>query len=89
MSREGLLESILDPTAALAESWKAPISAMPALGAFLSDNEIRDLVAFLEALDGNLANHSPEELPFEPPPFLPFLLVGILVLLLVLRLVKD
>ncbi len=89
LSREGLLESILDPTAALAESWKAPISAMPALGAFLSDNEIRDLVAFLEALDGNLANHSPEELPFEPPPFLPFLLVGILVLLLVLRLVKD
>jgi putative membrane-bound dehydrogenase-like protein len=49
LSREQLLESILDPNAALAESWPAPFSAMPALRAFLSDQELRDLITFLAA----------------------------------------
>ena len=47
LSREEILESILDPNAAIAESWPAPASAMPALRPFLTDEELRDLVHFL------------------------------------------
>ena len=47
LSDAQLLESILSPNAALAEGWTAPASAMPALAAFLSDEELRDIVAFL------------------------------------------
>jgi type 1 glutamine amidotransferase/cytochrome c553 len=49
LSEAQLLESILSPNAALAEGWTAPASAMPALAAFLSDDELRDVVAFLSA----------------------------------------
>ncbi len=89
VSPEGLLESILDPNAALAEGWKAPTSAMPALGAFLSDAEIRDLVAFLGSLDGNRSGPTRSKDEMEIPPILPFLLVGILVLILGLRMSRD
>jgi mono/diheme cytochrome c family protein len=47
LAREGILESILDPNAAIAESWSAPSSAMPALRPFLTDEQLRDLVSFL------------------------------------------
>ena len=47
LDRPNLLESILDPGAKLAEGWTAPTSAMPALGPFLTEEELRDLVAFL------------------------------------------
>jgi putative membrane-bound dehydrogenase-like protein len=47
LAEDEILVSILDPNASLAETWTAPMSAMPALGAFLSDSDIRDLVAFL------------------------------------------
>lgn len=47
LSREKILESILDPNAMIAESWPAPASAMPALRPFLTDEELRDLVHFL------------------------------------------
>lgn len=47
LTREQILESILDPNAAIAESWPAPQSAMPALRPFLSDQEMRDLISFL------------------------------------------
>ena len=42
-----ILQSIMDPNASLPTEWTAPVSAMPALGSFLSDQQIRDLVAFL------------------------------------------
>jgi len=42
-----ILESILDPHAAIADGWTTPRSAMPALAPFLTDEELRDLVAFL------------------------------------------
>lgn len=47
LSRARLLESILDPNAALAEGWPGAVSAMPVLRPFLTDEEVRDLVAFL------------------------------------------
>ncbi|MFT4647677.1 MAG: putative membrane-bound dehydrogenase-like protein [Glaciecola sp.] len=47
LSREKILESILDPNAVLSESWPAAASAMPALRPFLTDKELRDLVHFL------------------------------------------
>ena len=84
-----MLESILDPNAVLAEGWKAPISAMPALGAFLSDAEVRNLVAFLDSLDGKRSEPTSSKDEMDIPPILPFLLVGILVLLLALRVSKD
>ena len=49
LSEAQLLESILNPNAAIAEGWTAPASAMPALAAFLTDDELRDVVAFLAA----------------------------------------
>ncbi|MEZ6002538.1 MAG: c-type cytochrome, partial [Planctomycetota bacterium] len=49
LTRAKILESILDPGAALAESWTAPATVMPALRPFLSDQEVRDLVEFLAA----------------------------------------
>jgi len=47
LTAEKILESILDPNAELSADWTAPSSAMPALRPFLSDQQIRDLVAFL------------------------------------------
>ena len=47
LSEAEILESILDPNAAMADDWTSHVSAMPALGSFLSDAEVRDLVAFL------------------------------------------
>ncbi|MDP7063152.1 MAG: ThuA domain-containing protein [Planctomycetota bacterium] len=47
LSREKILESILEPNAEISESWPSPSSAMPALRPFLSDQQIRDLVSFL------------------------------------------
>ena len=47
LDRQSILESILDPNAVMAEGWTAPVSAMPALAPFLTDEEIRDLVEFL------------------------------------------
>ncbi|MBC8406459.1 MAG: ThuA domain-containing protein [Planctomycetes bacterium] len=47
LKREEILQSILDPNAAIAESWPAPMSAMPALRPFLNDQEMRDLISFL------------------------------------------
>jgi uncharacterized protein len=47
LKREEILQSILDPNAAISESWPAPMSAMPALRPFLSDQEMRDLISFL------------------------------------------
>jgi mono/diheme cytochrome c family protein len=47
LSRDQILQSILEPNAEIAESWNAPSSAMPALRPFLSDQQIRDLVSFL------------------------------------------
>jgi uncharacterized protein len=47
LTREELLQSILDPNAAIAESWPAPQSAMPALRPFMTDDELRDLISFL------------------------------------------
>ena len=62
---------------------------MPALGAFLSDAEVRDLVAFLDSLDGKRSEPTRSKDEMDIPPILPFLLVGILVLFLVLRVSKD
>jgi putative membrane-bound dehydrogenase-like protein len=42
-----ILQSILEPNAAIAAGWPGEVSAMPVLRPFLSDGEIRDLVAFL------------------------------------------
>ncbi len=47
LSRESILESILDPNAVISESWPSPASAMPSLRPFMSDEELRDLVYFL------------------------------------------
>ncbi|MCH2112031.1 MAG: cytochrome c, partial [Planctomycetes bacterium] len=47
LNAEELLESILDPNAQMAESWPAPVSAMPALRSFMSTDELNNLVAFL------------------------------------------
>jgi mono/diheme cytochrome c family protein len=47
LDRAAILESILDPNAKIAASWPAPVSAMPALRPFLSDQELAGLVAFL------------------------------------------
>ncbi len=52
LTREQLLESILDPNATIAESWPAPQSAMPALRPFLTDEELRDLITFLAQAKG-------------------------------------
>ncbi|MDP7030577.1 MAG: ThuA domain-containing protein [Phycisphaerales bacterium] len=49
LTAEQILESILDPNAAMADGWPHPRSAMPALSPFLSDEEVRDLVAYLTA----------------------------------------
>lgn len=47
LTRAEILQSILDPNAALAEGWPGEVSAMPVLRPFLTDQEVRDLVAFL------------------------------------------
>lgn len=47
LTRLQILESLLDPNASLAQGWPGEVSAMPVLRPFLSDAEIRDLVAFL------------------------------------------
>ena len=62
---------------------------MPALGAFLADSELRDLVAFLAS--SRKAQHSkpPPAEPFEVPPFLPFLVFGLVVLVFTLRVAKT
>lgn len=44
-----ILQSILEPNAAIAAGWPGEVSAMPVLRPFLKDQEIRDLVAFLAA----------------------------------------
>ncbi len=44
-----ILESIRAPSAALPGDWPHPRSTMPALAPFLSDAELRDLVAFLSS----------------------------------------
>ena len=49
LSPAQLLESIEDPNATLAEGWPAKASIMPPLRPFLSDQELRDLIAFLAA----------------------------------------
>ncbi len=49
LTPEQLLEAIEDPNATLAPDWKAPASVMPALRPFLTDEELRDLIAFLAA----------------------------------------
>ncbi len=48
LSKLELLQSILDPNARLAEGWKAPVSAMPALSSFMTEEELSDLISFLE-----------------------------------------
>jgi putative membrane-bound dehydrogenase-like protein len=52
LTRPQLLQSILDPNAALAAGWPGEVSAMPVLRPFLTDAELRDLVAFLAAQTG-------------------------------------
>ena len=47
LTREQILQSILDPNAEISESWPAPQSAMPALRPFMTDEELRDLISFL------------------------------------------
>ena len=47
--RSGLLQSLVDPNAKIAEGF-GPTSAMPAMGALLTPNEIRDVVAYLSTL---------------------------------------
>ena len=50
LTKEAILQSILDPNAVLAESWPATVSAMPALRSFMSEQELADLVSFLVGL---------------------------------------
>lgn len=47
LDRAQILQSILDPNAVLAAGWPGEASAMPVLRPFLTDAELRDLVAFL------------------------------------------
>jgi len=47
LTPDQILESIRNPNATLSDGWTAPRSAMPALAPFLSDTELRDIVAFL------------------------------------------
>ncbi len=49
LSAEELLQSILEPNAAIAADYPGQVSPMPPMRAFLSDGEIRDLVAYLAA----------------------------------------
>lgn len=50
LSRTQILQSLLEPNAELAAGWPGEVSAMPVLRPFLSDSEVRDLVAFLAGL---------------------------------------
>ena len=51
LSREQLLESLLDPNATLAEGYGGAISPMPPMGGILPYDDLRDLVAFLAELN--------------------------------------
>ncbi|MCX8229772.1 MAG: ThuA domain-containing protein [Planctomycetota bacterium] len=50
LTKDGLLQSIVDPNAVMAESWPASVSAMPALRSFMTKQELADLVSFLTDL---------------------------------------
>ena len=52
LSKEEILQSILDPNAVMAAGWPASVSAMPALRSFMSDQELADIVSFLMGLNG-------------------------------------
>ncbi|MBX3355850.1 MAG: HEAT repeat domain-containing protein [Phycisphaeraceae bacterium] len=49
LSRRGLLESLIDPNAAIAEGYTAP-SAMPEMSTLLTPRELRDIVEYLHSL---------------------------------------
>lgn len=50
LSREQILESLLDPNATLATGYEGSVSPMPPMGGILSDQQLRDLVAYLASL---------------------------------------
>ena len=47
--REGLLDSLLEPNAKVADGY-GPVSAMPAMGTVLTPREVRDVVEYLATL---------------------------------------
>ena len=51
LTREQLLESLLDPNATLADGYEGGVSPMPPMGGILPDDDVRDLVAFLATLN--------------------------------------
>ena len=53
LTREELLESLLDPNATLAAGFEGSVSPMPPMGGILPDEDLRDLVAYLSALRGS------------------------------------
>jgi quinoprotein glucose dehydrogenase len=50
LTREQLLEALVDPSARIAPGFGGPPSAMPPMGALLSRRELRDLVEYLSTL---------------------------------------
>ena len=51
LTRQELLESLVDPSVRIAPGYGEGVSSMPAMGSLLSRREIRDLVAFLDQLE--------------------------------------
>jgi uncharacterized protein len=51
LTREQILDSLLDPNATLAEGYAGRVSPMPPMGGVLADEDIRDLVAYLSSLN--------------------------------------
>lgn len=51
LTREQLLDSLLDPNATLAEGYTGGVSPMPPMGGVLADEDIRDLLSYLSSLN--------------------------------------